>query len=633
MYKKYLQPLSRELSGERAYSYLLEIATHHRIQASPGFREAAHNCQQILARNGLQAEVLTYTADGDARNWASQVPREWKVRRARLQLILNKEPGDILADYHHNELSIIQRTGPLASEKGQGEIVVGDDKDNLPEMAGKWLLTRMPPEEVRRPVQVRGALGIIYDGMPALPPVREEGGLPHNRQYASFWGRDEKENPPGFVLTPSRGAELRRRLQKGEKILVRGEVDATFYPGTIENVSLLIPGEQQDEILLIAHLCHPRPSAGDNASGAAVLLEVAVTLNKLLESGLIPRPRYGIRFLWVPEMTGTYAYLASLAEEEPPVLGGLNLDMVGQKQEIGGGTLIVERPPQASSSWGADLLQSMLQDPYFCSAHNPYKTATFPAFSSRSLPFSGGSDHYILSDPTVNIPCPMLIQWPDRHYHTDADQPGNIDPHMLKNVGVLAATYAAFFAAGKADDLNWLLRKMVASFSRDLGSYIRGQEISPGQLQWLASCKNRHLQDLQRVHPELELDAVQKTLQELTLALKPLATGEEDPPPELPDLIPRRLFPGPVDQRLLMRELDRIGWRERFVELNKEYENKGVPCRSYLIHLLYWIDGQRTLAEAVENTQRETGVSAPGLALDYCRILEKLQLMELKTRT
>ncbi len=60
----------------------------------------------------------------------------------------------------------------------------------------------------------------------------------------------------------------------------------------------------------MSHLCHPQPGAHDNGSGAAALIETAATLARLIAEGSLPQPRRGIRFLWPPEMTGTFAWLA-----------------------------------------------------------------------------------------------------------------------------------------------------------------------------------------------------------------------------------------------------------------------------------------------------------------------------------
>ncbi|MHA1353716.1 MAG: DUF4910 domain-containing protein, partial [Candidatus Heimdallarchaeota archaeon] len=65
------------------------------------------------------------------------------------------------------------------------------------------------------------------------------------------------------------------------------------------------------EVLAVAHLCHPKPGAVDNASGCGTLIEVARTLEKLIVDGTIEQPKRGIRFLLMAEFTGTFCYLAT----------------------------------------------------------------------------------------------------------------------------------------------------------------------------------------------------------------------------------------------------------------------------------------------------------------------------------
>ena len=46
----------------------------------------------------------------------------------------------------------------------------------------------------------------------------------------------------------------------------------------------------------------------------------------------------------------------------------------------------------------------------------------------RESAYSGGSDHALWLDPGIGVPCPLLIQWPDRFYHSSLDGPGRCDP-------------------------------------------------------------------------------------------------------------------------------------------------------------------------------------------------------------
>jgi hypothetical protein len=261
-----------------------------------------------------------------------------------------------------------------------------------------------------------GALGLITDRIAELPPIRERYDLLDALQYTSFWWTSAEQTKGfGFVLTPREGDRLRRLLQGStEPVRVHARIDARLYDGEMEVVSALLPGtgETDEEALIVSHLCHPQPSANDNASGAATALECARTLHRLIEDGLLPRPKRSIRVLLPPEITGSYCYLATHTERIPRTVAALNLDMVGENQDLCKGPLLAERPPAAGAGFAGDLLAALLTEMARQDARNLAGTSGYALFKWAVTPFSGGSDHYLFADPTVGIPCPMLIQWP-----------------------------------------------------------------------------------------------------------------------------------------------------------------------------------------------------------------------------
>ena len=92
----------------------------------------------------------------------------------------------------------------------------------------------------------------------------------------------------------------------------------------------------------------------------------------------------------------------------------------------------------------------------------------FALYRQAEVPFSGGSDHYVLSDPSVGVPTPMLIEWPDRFYHTSADTPEHIDPDSLARTAALAAAYAYWLATPGEQEVSSLGFQMVARFKERL---------------------------------------------------------------------------------------------------------------------------------------------------------------------
>jgi hypothetical protein len=468
-----LDLLARQYSGERAKRHVEEITRYHRIQASPGLRAAATYAYDYLRSLGLKAEIMRFPGDGATRYWSALMPQEWQCSDAELRLIQPAEKAGLLADFAADKISLIQRSAPTPAEGIEADVVVVDDGQDDRDydgvnVEGKIVLTRGNVRRVHDlAVQRRGALGIIFDGMREQPPVRNPLDLSEARQYTSFWWQPQHKRCFGFVLSPRQGEELRRIVRaaadRQESVRLKATVNSQFVNGHMDVATATITGETDEEILIVAHLCHPQPSANDNASGVGAVLEMARVLQMLIGSGALPRPRRTIRFLLPPEIYGTYAYLAGDERRIARTVAAINLDMVGENQELCGSSLLVERLPQAMAAV-VDTLAIAIQEVLAQEQHGLNELGSFALFRYGNTPFNGGSDHYVLSDPSVGIPCPMLIQWPDRFYHTSFDTVDKVDPVSLRRSGLLAATYAAFLAAAGTEEAAWLAREAHARY-------------------------------------------------------------------------------------------------------------------------------------------------------------------------
>ncbi len=669
MFKKSFKVIREEFSGQAAKGYVVDITRYHRMQASPGFRQAAHYCLERLREAGVRAEILSFPADEKTQYWSARMFQEWEVAEATLHLVEPEDERRKLADFRDCPISLIQRSAPF---EGEAEVVLLEDGEEEAEyeglhLKGKVVLTKGDVDRVRQlAVEKRGAVGIISDGMRETPPVRARMDVPDAVQYTSFWWSGREKKCFGFVLSPREGERLRglikKRAQDGEPpVKVRAKVVSRLYDGEIEVVSALIPGETNQEVVMVAHLCHPRPSANDNASGSAAALEIARTLQKLIDGGKLAQPRRGIRFLWVPEMTGTYAYLATHEDEIERLVAGLNLDMVGQNQELCGSSFLIEQPPQALPSFAPHLLER-LREELLGETSAFGGTGSYALFRHAVIPFSGGSDHYILSDPSVGVPTPMIIQWPDKFYHTSQDTPDKVDPAMLGRVGSLAATYAYFLANAGSREATWLGYEMAARFKRDMVRFVQekvteatniGEETDKlgetvallrKKVAYLIEREQQALASLKRLSPEIGVEGWQGEVTEF--ANRELAKGEEAvrvcageraelpeaSKPELDEweekaarMIPRRLYRGPIPLRHYLNQLNEEE-RERWWQMRQKHK-KGFRILPTLA--VYWADGKRSLLEIADLIELETGQRDAELLVEYFQMLGKVNLVEL----
>jgi aminopeptidase YwaD len=634
MFREIMEAVGEEFSGLAAHRYVGEIIQYHRLQASPGYRRAAEHAYQKLLDFGLEAEILSYPAREGITFWAQPSFQEWEARDGVLHLL---EPeARKLADYREIKLSLIQRS---ASFEGEAEIVLLEDGLEVEEyegldLEGKVVLTKGDVRRVRYlAVEKGGAVGIIHDGIKELPGLERR--LDNALQYTSFWWYGGERKCFGFVLSPQEGERLRRSIKRGSVAKVRAKVISCFWDGSLEVVSAFLPGESDEEVAVVAHLCHPQWSANDNASGSATLLEVARALKRLTLRGRLKKPRRSIRVLLVPELTGTYAYLAAHEERLPQMIAGLNLDMVGESQELCGSTLVVERLPGSTPAFSGDLLERLLE------AVADAGAGSYPSFRHGSTPFSGGSDHIILSDPTVEIPSPLLIQWPDRFHHTSLDTQDKVDPQMLARVGKVAGTYAYFLALAGREEATWLAWEMLTRFKERLVRLVQeergaGRELvrKVGRLQnqgILGLRSLRRLADIELKRFESELSSF--THRELKNVLGLRSQGEVKPTEneweeEARRLVPCRLYKGPIRVPPYLRRLSSEE-RKRWWRLEHRYGN----ALWYLLPLtLYWADGKRTLHEIVDLVEMETGKRAAELLVTYCRTLSDLDLLHLLER-
>lgn len=652
MFKDILKTIQGEFSGEAAKRYVGGITRFHRIQASPGYREAARYCTQLLKDYQIDTELLIFPADGKTFYWSCLMPQEWDVDEASLWLISPERKK--LADYFESKLSIIQRSG---SYDLKTDVVVLEDGEEKSEYKGlnlrrKIVLTSGDLRRVYELAVVKyGAAGIIFDGMREIPNVRSRFTISDALQYTSFWWGEETKKCFGFVLSPTQGERLRKLIKnenrKGKKVKVHAVVKSRFYDGSIDVVSGFIKGKTDEEVLLVAHLCHPQPSANDNASGCGTLIEVARTLKKL------PPPKRGIRFLLLPEMTGTYAYLANNEDKIPKTVAGCNLDMVGENQELCGSSFLIEETPFALPSFTNELI-SRIRDELTSEQPSYTGAGGYGLFKYAVSPFSGGSDHYILSDPSVGIPTPMLIQWPDMFYHTSLDTLEKVDPKMIKRVGAVAATYIYFLANAGEEEGRWLGYEVISRYKRkvlklsqdalteSMSSAKKNKSQIPFKLrlEFILERTKIGLDSLLKLGTKkdfikkLKEEITHFTDSEITSGVHLEATSGTGKSRKLTTyekrvkrIVPERSYRGPINLRPYIGRLNEKD-REKLHRLRKEYKEKF----SLLTTLgEYWTDGQRSLFEIANLIQLETGEEATRLLAEYFDILSKLSLMKMVT--
>ncbi len=412
-----------------------------------------------------QASIEKFPADGKIYYSTHKTFPRWNVKQAELAMVAPIRKHIVSWEEMPTSLASNSRPADVEAELiDVGEGIRPSDYEGK-DVKGKLVLASSPQgkgriELVHRlAVLDRGAAGVVsyrsyyLDDFPDLVTWDHIFTLEKDGRTSTF----------GFCISKRMGWELKRLLRSGEKVVLRAKVESSLGPGEYRVVEAAIPGEgfQDQEIWYIAHLDHCNPGANDNASGSAAILESARAFNELIKTGALPKPKRTLRFFWVPEIYGTYAYLSAHPDEAKKAVAVINMDMVGEDQKMCGSTFQVTQTPDSCPSFMNDLLTGHLD---FFLAHPPQPGGEFvdplavvslsgtrEPWQARVIPYSGGSDHEVFLGGGVNVPATMFGSWPDYYYHTAQDTPDKCDPTQMRRAIALGMTVAWSVANADAE--------------------------------------------------------------------------------------------------------------------------------------------------------------------------------------
>jgi aminopeptidase YwaD len=478
--EKDVAALANELSGETAKKNLEGIARFHRQRGSQGFHAAAELVAERARAYGLSdVAILRFPADGKIFYGTQRSRPAWDAESGELwwgwssPMTCVKSPAQGVGD----ECYMVMGNEELLASYEAMPIVLAEDSESADvkaemvdvgegtkdsdysgkDVKGKIVLVGAQPGAVQDlAVGKFGAVGIVSYAQ---------------NQKTAWWSEDEnlirwghlktfsEHKTFAFMVSLKTARGMRERLAKGERITLHALVKAGQHAGNYEVVTTTIPGAdpklKDEEIAFSCHLDHQRPGANDNASGCVTILEVARTLQKLINEGKLTRPARTIRFIWPPEIEGTLTLLNAKPEFAKRIKAVVHMDMVGGGPETKA-VFHVTRGPMSLPSFVHDVAWAFAEfvneESYkFAATGKAEYTMVAPEGGKEPLraeysAYTMGSDHDVYQDSSFGIPAIYLNDWPDRYIHTNFDTAANIDPTKLKRAAFIGAASGYYLA-------------------------------------------------------------------------------------------------------------------------------------------------------------------------------------------
>jgi aminopeptidase YwaD len=468
-----LNAIASQLSGAQALHNVMEMCPYERNRPAEEYqgtyREAKY--AEAKAKEYGFTDVHIERFPLGSKQWAGEMAELWVTEPGTPQLITSfRDITATLATGSHNA----DVTADLVYV-GRGD-TADDYKDK--DVKGKIVLCSGPVGAAHNlAVRQFGAEGVVSffngTGKPIDRPDQIAwSGLAERPGAAAATAGPTPKTTFGFILSLRMGLDLLSRLEKHQHVKVHAIVKASEYETPMQVVVATIPGDgsTNEEFHFTAHLFEgiAKQGANDNCGGPATQLEAGRAWIALINSGALPKPKRTVRFLWVPEITGTRAYLKAHPDLAAHAIASVSTDMVGANQSINHNSLHLNQTMYSIPSVLNDVSRQFFEYVGDTNREKLHNRRVAYAFSNPIVDpagtrdpfwyhiekFYGSSDHQVHLDWDPRIPAVQFGNWPDAVYHSSDDSPSNQDPTQMKRSAFLMVTIGSVFAnAGPAEAL------------------------------------------------------------------------------------------------------------------------------------------------------------------------------------
>jgi hypothetical protein len=663
---KLFRAIQPELSGNRARDYVMRLWAHEKWFTLPEWQQAAGVARTIMQERGFdEAELLGTPADGVTKSCAWTNPIGWDVKAATLEVIDPPLPDEYryLGNYRDNPTSLNAWSAPTPPEGIETELVLMPtaDPEELGRLnaGGKIVLTSANTRGLKRYLDRQGILGLVGDDI-------EE----NNADFinANQWFNGWSDLPGGwwmtsydsrknfcFSISRKKAGYLRELLRQGRKIKVRAKIDSRYFTdGTLPYVVGLVKGSgpEGEEVLITGHL--NEWGADDNSTGVSAILEAVGTLNDLIRTQGLPRPRRSIRVLLGGEMYGSLPYVArNLKRLREKTVAAVCVDTPAESYDLATTMLTVSLNPNVCPTFADAVLPEVVRQYY--ARYNPER----PWFTR---PFTMGTDTYFC-EPMIGVPTNWVYMSAGGHlHHNSMDTIDKVDPRSLRELSFVNAAYLYYLADAGLEDVPAIARltfrrgvKVISDKAGEVDEKISsaengaslGKALAEGleAIQYCTDLQKSALGSIERLVPVAKKDEARECLAKyvgqtsdigaslmrtcrqaaadkaraaslkILAPVKPAGAWEK----EAAALVPRRFQPG----TLFLEEIPASEWKE-ITSSPHWWAPTNWASASY-----WWVDGQRNLSEIKKLCELEAGQPIEDFDLiEYYKFLAKYKYVE-----
>ncbi|MFP4200165.1 MAG: M28 family peptidase [Clostridia bacterium] len=465
--RKVFDAVDGEMDGERAQRTVDELTRFYRSPGSAGYHRATNLIEEMVESFGMSSVVReVYPLDGRTVYAERTTPLAWEPIGAELTMVTPHVRH--LVSYDEAPSCIAWWSGSTPPEGRQYEVVdvgTGESDDDYlgKDVEDKVVFIRDTGrretwDHASRLASKHGVAGIINDYLlDHIPPWRTPENVPEGVQLQ----RLRVERPEVWALSINHHAsqKLSAALQDGP-VKVYARVQTRTFEGEGVNLTATIEGTDlpEESVYFVSHTTTGTKPGANCAAGAALAVEVARTLQSLIDSGKLPRPRRSIKFLWNIEGMGSHFLFDQHPREVEGIMAGFNYCSPGHDQHKLYSSLMFYRVPDSVPSYLNDFCSDLIEEAPKEASWVFKPDREIPLVRLKEMPYTPWSDNHGWNEK--GIPTVLLMSWPDLYFHTQLLTADCTDPAVMKRAGLVSAVPAYELANADASSAEEILLRL-----------------------------------------------------------------------------------------------------------------------------------------------------------------------------